>query len=85
MKRLIVEEDGGGLESYLGKRITLFCMNYFYTGDLIGVNDSFVELENHAIVYETGEFSNADWQDAQELPHNWCVQIAAIESWGIMK
>lgn len=37
MKKLIQEVEGEGLIALLGKRVTLFCMNYIYTGDLVGV------------------------------------------------
>ena len=86
MKRIIEFEESSGLESLLGETVTLFCMNYIYTGRLSGVNESHVELSGAKIVYETGDFSECDWKDAQPLPHSpWRVQIAAIESWGILK
>lgn len=37
MKKIIAEVQGEGLVKLLGSRVTLFCMNYIYTGDLIGV------------------------------------------------
>lgn len=85
MKKLIVEESGEGLLKLMGKRVTLFCMNYIYTGDLIGVNDSCVLLSNAQIVYETGPLDSGSWKDAQKIPGDWYVQIAAIESFGLMK
>ena len=84
MKRLI-EESNFGLESLLGDRITLFCANYIYTGILTGVNDTFVQLTDAAIVYETGNFVESAWKDAQPLPQVWQVMIHSIESWGILK
>lgn len=74
-----------GLETLMGQRITLFCMNYIYTGKLVSVNATCVKLEDAAIVYETGAFSDNSWKDAQSLPHDWQVQICAIESYGILK
>ena len=56
MKKL-VEVSDEGLEGLIGERVTLLCVNYFYTGDLVGVNDTCVLLENPAIVYETGDWS----------------------------
>jgi ribosomal protein L17 len=32
--------------------------------------DSYVKLENAAIVYETGSFDKQEWADAQSLPHD---------------
>lgn len=87
MKKLVkVEEvEREGLIGLLGKRITLFCMNYIYTGDLEGVNDSFVKLSNPAIVYETGSFNEPNWGDAQSLPDDIYVMVSAVESFGILK
>ena len=81
----IVEVNDEGLEGLMGETVTLFCMNYFYTGKLIGVNDSCVLLEDPKIVYETGEWSSKDWKDAQALPAPLYVQIHSIESFGVMK
>lgn len=88
MKKLVkVEEvEGAGLIGLMGKVVTLFCMNYFYTGELIGVNDSYVLLKNPKIVYETGPFTEKNWKDAQSLPNDELyVMISAIESFGLVK
>ena len=85
MKRIIESDEVSGFDALLGESITLFCLNYIYTGKLVGVNESYVELADAKIVYETGELSSSDWTDAQPLPHNWCVQLSAIESWGLLK
>lgn len=81
----IVEETGEGLEKLLGERITLFCMNYIYTGTLIGVNADCVLLRDPAIVYETGPFTDKQWKDAQALPHDLYVMKAAVEAYGLLK
>ena len=81
-----VEVNGEGLEGLMGQTITLFCMSYFYTGQLVGVNTEFVKLKNPKIVYETGPFTLKEWADAQELPNEfWYVRTEAIESFGVMK
>ncbi len=85
MKKLIEEVNGEGLEKLIGERVTLLCINYIYTGKLSGVNDSCVLLTDAAIVYETGAFTEKDWKDAQSLPQDWYVQLAAVESFGILK
>lgn len=85
MKKIVEEIETEGLEKLLGERVTLFCMNYIYTGKLDGVNDSCVLLTDAAIVYETGPFGEKAWRDAQALPHEWYVQIGAIESFGKLK
>ena len=85
MKRLIEDVDGEGLEGLMGQRVTLFCVNYFYTGTLIGVNDTCIKLSNAGIVYETGELTTTEWKDFQPLPNDWYVQISSIESFGVLK
>lgn len=85
MKKYIIEDEKEGLMKLLGDRVTIFCMNYIYTGKLIGVNDVCILLEKAQVVYETGRFNDKDWSDAQDLPHNWYVQIGSIESFGILK
>lgn len=81
----IVEETGEGLEKLLGERITLFCLNYIYTGKLAGVNATCVLLTEPAIVYETGEFTSKQWKDAQALPHDVYVMLACVEAFGVIK
>ena len=85
MKLLVEETEGEGLESLMGRRVTLMCMNYFYTGKLVGVNATCVKLTDAFVVFETGEYTDKDWKDAQALPNDWYVQIGMIESFGILK
>lgn len=87
MKKLVkVEEvEGEGLIGLLDQTVTLFCINYFYTGVLTGVNDSYVKLEKASIVYETGSFDSKEWKDAQKLPHDVYVMLTAIESFTVLK
>ncbi len=81
----IVEVSDEGLEGLLGETVTLLCVNYFYTGRLVGVNKTCVRLEDPSIVYETGEWSSKNWKDSQALPNDIYVQCAAIEAFGIFK
>jgi len=87
MKKLVkVEEvEGEGLIGLMGEVVTLMCGCYFYTGKLVGVNDTCVKLEDAGVVYETGSFSEPKWKDMQKLPNDWYVQIVAIESFGVLK
>ena len=87
MKKLVeVEEvEGEGLVGLMGERVTLFCMNYIYTGKLAGVNETFVLLEDAAIVYATGPFGDKKWEDAQNLPGSCYVMTGAIESFMLLK
>lgn len=85
MKKLInvVEVEGEGLEALMGEQVMLFCLNYIYAGQLSGVNESFVQLTDAKIVYETGPFTQPGYKDAQSLPGDtWYVQRGAIESFG---
>lgn len=87
MKKIVkVQEiEGEGLEGLMGERVTLFCQIYIYTGDLVGVNEDFVLLENPAIVYETGAFDEKKWKDAQSLPNSIYIMKHAIECFGLVK
>ena len=85
MRKIVEEVSGEGLEKLLGERVTLFCGNYIYTGKLVGVNTACVLLQDAAIVYETGPLTTKEWKDAQKLPGDWYVQLAWIESFGVLK
>lgn len=74
-----------GLSTLLGKQVTLFCVNYIYTGRLTEVNQYFATLSEPAIVYETGPLNSKKWKDAQNLPSDWHVQLDSIESFGLLK
>lgn len=86
MKRLIEDVQGEGFEALMGETVTLLCANYFYTGKLVGVNDDCVKLHEPSIVYETGDWSNKKWADAQRLPNDTLyVRTAFVEAFGVMK
>jgi len=82
MKQIVTvtEVDGEGLDALLGKNVLLMCMNYFYTGKLVGVNADFVKLDNCSIVYETGSWSEKNFKDAQLVGDSHYVRIPTIES-----
>lgn len=82
MKKIVTvtEVDGEGLVALMGKKVLLFCLNYIYTGTLTGVNATCVLLEDAAIVYETGSFSDKSFKDAQRLPNDLYIQTGSIES-----
>lgn len=81
----VQEVEGEGLIGLMGQRVTLFCMNYIYTGTLTGVNSTCVLLENAGIVFETGAFDKKDWTDYQQMPNKLYVQLSAIESFTVLK
>ncbi len=82
MKKLVEvhEVDGEGLVGLLGEHVVLFCLNYIYTGKLSGVNASCVRLDDAAVVYETGAFTDKKFKDAQPTGSPLYVQVSAIES-----
>lgn len=86
MKKIIEVTDAVGLDGLLGENVLLICSAYFYTGKLTGVNDSFVELENPSIVYETGSWSTKGYSNFEKLhTTKFYVQRAAVESFGVSK
>jgi hypothetical protein len=86
MKKLVVEEENEGLIKLMGKRVTFFCMNYIYAGELIGVNDDCVLIKDPYIVYETGSFSDSSYSDEQSLKvDEFYVMKNTIESFGVLK
>lgn len=85
MKNLI-EIPNEGLEGLLNKRVLLMCAGYFYEGKLVGVNDTFCKLEDAHIVYETGDWSGAQYKDIQKMHKDeWYVMKGLIESFGVSK
>jgi hypothetical protein len=88
MKKLVnvTEVEGEGLEALLGEQVLIICARYYYTGKLIGVNESCVLLENPSVVYDTGAWAEKKYSDAQKLHSDkWYIQRGAIESFGISK
>ena len=85
-KAEVIEVEEEGLIKLLGKIITVMCGNYFYTGELLGVNDTCILLGKPKIIYETGPWSDKNWKDAQVLPcDEHYIMMGAIESFGILK
>lgn len=81
----VVEVENEGFLALMDEVITIFSLNYIYTGKLIGVNDTCVLLDNPSIVYETGDFSDSGWKDAQKLPNQLYIQLGCIEAFGLVK
>jgi hypothetical protein len=86
MKVLVESRENEGLDSFLGKQIAVWCLNYIYAGKLVGINDKTIKLEDAHIVYETGAFDESGWRNAQRLPgDSHYISIAAMESFGHVK
>jgi hypothetical protein len=83
MKKLVSvqEVSGEGLEALLGEYIDVWCLNYIYSGKLVGVNSADILLEDAVVVYETGELTASSFKNAQRLPNPRYIRTAAIESY----
>lgn len=81
----VVEIESEGFIALLGKTITVFCANYIYTGKLEGVNTTCIKLSSPKVVFETGDFNEKNWKDAQALPNDLYIQCGMIESFTILK
>jgi len=69
------------LVELVGKEVYCMCASYAYGGVLTSVSDKFVQINDPAIVYETGPWDSKTWKDAQRLPTNKVtVGINSIES-----
>lgn len=86
MKKLVIEDKNEGFMKLLGEVITVYCMNYIYSGKLTGVNDDCILLEGARIVYDTGAHDTKAWASAEAMPRGeWYIMKNAIESFGIFK
>lgn len=82
MKKIVsvTEVDGEGLVGLLGSRVQLWCLNYIYEGDLVGVNDDCVRLDNAEVVYETGNLQTGSGRNAEKVKNALYVRLAVLES-----
>ncbi len=87
MKKIVQvqEVSGEGLEGLMGQRVTVWCLNYIYTGTLTGVNGDCIMLEDAGVVYETGALNSKDWGDMQKLPRACYIMKRCIESFMVLK
>ena len=81
----VLEVANEGLVSLLNQNVEIRCNVYIYCGQLVGVNDTCVKLDNAHIVYETGPFTDKKWKDAQPLPNTLYVMLSAVEAFGVVK
>jgi hypothetical protein len=86
VKKLITDVENEGFEKLFGETVTLFCLNYFYNGKLIGVNDTCVLIESPKLIYETGKWTDDNWKNAQNMGiQELYVQKQAIEAFAVTK
>ena len=87
MKRAVntVETAVDGLDKLLGEYVELYCLNYIYSGKLVGVNEFDVCLAECCIVYETGKLDDHSGYKFSESfnQEERFVQKAHIESYGL--
>jgi hypothetical protein len=82
----LTEVKNEGLVKLIGERVTFFCANYFYLGDLVGVNDYCVLIENPKIIYDTGAWSEKNYKNSESLNvRELYININTIESFGVIK
>jgi hypothetical protein len=82
----VTEVEKEGLNAVFGETVILYCANYFYTGKLVGINKTCVKLEDPAIVYSTGAFTDKKYADEQPMGTKaHYVRLAFIESFGPAK
>lgn len=85
---VVVEQETDIFEELMKTEqdVTLFCLNYFYTGKITAVNGTVVVLEGARIVYETGSFNDSGFKRAEKIcAPQWFVAKGMIESFGILE
>lgn len=83
-KKVVCTDEASGLEALMGEEVTIWCACYIYHGTLTEVGETTVKLEDASVVYETGPLTEQGFKDAQKLPSDWYIQVAQIESFGVM-
>lgn len=78
----LTEVEREGLLALISKKVLVMCMNYFYTGELVGVNNTCIKLKDCHQVMETGSHTDPKFKDAQWIGNDWYIQLSAIESFG---
>ena len=84
-EKTVVRKKQDEWTGLMGKKITLFCMNYVYTGTLDSRSVDTVKLTDASVVFETGAFSEKGWKDFENLPNPVYVQIRNVEAFMILK
>ena len=77
----------GGFDDLLGQEIQVYTINYYvYTGVLIGVHATSIQLENPTMARaDETSFNARTAGKPMSLPApTWYVQMSAIESFGLV-
>jgi len=67
------------LDDYIGKRVIVFAINYFWWGVVNKADDEFIELGDCWIVYNTGLHEKPQWSLAEKLVDKALISRLAIE------
>lgn len=80
----VIEVENDGLISLLGESVIVYSLDgYIYGGTLVGVNETFIKLENPIQIMETGDWATKTYKDAQKLPGDFGFhQISSISYFG---
>ena len=62
----VVEVDS--ISDFIGKKLAFQCARYIYFGKVEKVNETFIELSDASIIFDTGGFSNTKPDDIQGMP-----------------
>jgi hypothetical protein len=81
----VIEKEQEGLVSLLGKDVWLWCMNYIYSGTLIGVSHHGAKLANPKVVYKAGDLNKTGFEKSESfMSEHHYVRLNAIESYGAL-
>lgn len=73
------------LESYIGKKLVIYCCRYIYSGEVVTIDDFSIELTNGGIVYETGAHDKKEWETFEKIVKNHHITLQSIEAFGEFK
>ena len=83
IKDQLLEEEAkeiNNLEDLVGETYLFQCVRFIYHGKVKSVNSDYIELEKAGVVFETGDYSNKEPEDRQELPNNCFVLRQSLEA-----
>jgi hypothetical protein len=80
---MVLENEG--LTAFLGQRVLLMGLKFFYEGILVSVNGTLAKLQDAGIVYETGRWDAKVYKDLQKVHADLYVNMEAVESFCLSK
>lgn len=85
MKVLTKNVDDSIIESYMGKKITILCVRYFYIGTLCAIDGDLIKISGARKVYELGKLETKNIESEESFNRDWVINVNAIESFGELK